>query len=1343
MGIDVILAEGVDGVDIGFRQFGPGSGIEQIVNATKGGALVRLLGNWENNTLNFSQTTLKGGNVLIDAGGCNDTVIGTSGADRLRGGSGDDWLDGGNGGDTYLVRGYDPNWVEGQPYTFEGFDVYADSGTAGEDAIVAEGEGPVDVGLRGFSPTRGIERFVNLTLDPNGLPGARSEVRLLDSWESNLLDFSASAFVGGNILIDGGGGQDTIVGTKQADRLRGGGDDDLLDAGGGGDTYLVSGSNPAWIEGQPYTFEGFDSYRDSGADGVDEIVASGPDPVDIGLRNFGPNSGIERIVNGTALASVEGEFAIALSPDSGGVNSVTVAPAEIDAPVITISPVQILGNWESNVLDFSATQLVGWISVIDAGSGNDTVIGSAAADTIRGGRDSDILDGGGGGDSYLVSGFNPGNPDWETYDFEGCDLFRDSGAATNGIDAIVAVGFGPVDIGFLEFNAASGIEQIRNATLIDDGNGGTSSAEVGLLGNWQDNLLDFSAVTLIGGNFRIAGDSGNDTLIGSASDDRILGGGGDDVMRGGGGNDRYEVSGSDPNNSDWQTYTFAGYDTYDDANGFDTIVAIAANGVEAVDIGLRVFRPSNGIDLIDATATSGRVRLLSNWQDNTLDFSATELRGSNLSIDLGDGNDTFVGSAAPDLVWGGSGSDLLSGRAGDDSITAGAGDDTLDGGEGSDTYFLTGLFSGGWQSFAGYDTYRDSGATGLDRIVVVAANATDAVDIGLLSFRPQSGIELIDATATLGAVRLLGNWQNNTLDFSATELRGSNFSILSGGGNDSVVGGVAADRIFAEDGADTLVGGRGDDSLNGGNGSDTYVVSGTAASGFVGYDTWADSGNGGGEVDRILVAAGTAAVDIGMKTFSAASTGIEQITASTTTGAVRLLGDATANTLNFSGVTLVGANLSIDTGAGNDVVVGSTAADRILAGAGNDTLAGGIGDDSLYGAEGSDTYVVAGTSGFEGYDTWLDSGTLAGEVDRLVAAAGSAAVDIGMKAFSAAATGLEQIDATATTGVVRLLGDATANSFNFTGVALLGGNLRIDGGAGNDTVVGSAGADQLWGGLGDDVLNGAGGSDTYVVSGTNGFEGLDTWADSGKGAGEVDRLVAAAGSGAVDIGMKAFSVAATGLEQIDATATTGLVRLLGDAAANTLNFTGATLLGSNLRIDVGAGNDIVLASAGDTQILAGLGDDVVDAGAGNDTVTGGGGLDSLKGGDGADSFVYTLLTDAITGGSTAAPTFERISDFRVGADSFDISTTPPVGGFRNLGAVAFLTTSGLGTLLNTTNFLANGAATFTYGSGAALRTFIAFNNATAGYSSTQDAIVEITNYTFATGFTSLAQISIV
>jgi hypothetical protein len=61
--------------------------------------------------------------------------------------------------------------------------------------------------------------------------------------------------------------------------------------------------------------------------------------------------------------------------------------------------------------------------------------------------------------------------------------------------------------------------------------------------------------------------------------------------------------------------------------------------------------------------------------------------------------------------------------------------------------------------------------------------------------------------------------------------------------------------------------------------------------------------------------------------------------------------------------------------------------------------------------------------------------------------------------------------------------------------------------------------------------------------------------------------------------------------------------------------------------------------------------------------------------------------------------------------------------------VASLTSNSITALLTTSTFLANGASTFTFGSGAGLRTFIALNDATAGYASNMDNIIEITGYT--------------
>ena len=857
----------------------------------------------------------------------------------------------------------------------------------------------------------------------------------------------------------------------------------------------------------------------------------------------------------------------------------------------------------------------GGADLLDGGWGRDSLLGGSGSDQLDGGFDNDLLDGGADADTYLVSGAGPQWIAGQPYRFQGYDSYGDSG--NSGLDRILAEGIGPVDIGLLNFGPASGIEAIVNATSIDDGAGGTTAAEVRLLGDWQANILDFSATTFSGGSFQIDGAGGKDSITGSGLDDRIRGGGDNDWLNGGAGGDRYEVSGAGPDWIDGQPYLFEGYDSYADtgADGNDHLVAV---GHGPVDVGLLNFGPASGIEaIVNATsiddgaggAMAAEVRLLGNWEANTFDFSATELRGGSIRMELKDGNDRFLGSTAADQVDGGYGNDSLQAGAGDDILIGAGGDDSLDGGQGSDTYRVSGLVAGGWKSFGGYDTYTDSGLSGIDRIVAVG---TDDVDIGLAggNFLASNGIdEIVNASSKVvnsvteaGRVRLLGNWQNNSLDFHNIAFVGGNFRIESGDGNDSIIGSAAAD---------TLLAGKGDDSVNGAGGNDIYEVSGNSTTGFHGYDVYADSGSG--DFDQILVVAavGSEAVDIGLRSFGLSS-GIEQINATATSGRVRLLGDSSANLYDFTAVTLVGSNLSIDVGSGNDTVIGSAAADRILA---------GTGTDSLNGAAGSDTYEVSGNSasGFGGYDIYADSGSGVAEIDRIVVANGTMAVDIGLTNF-ASSLGIEEIDATASSGQVRLLGNSSANSFNFTGITLVGSNLSIDVGSGNDTVNGSVGADKILGGLGVDQLNGA---------------------------------------------------------------------------------------------------------------------------DGDDIINGGGGLDRLTGGSGNDTFDYTKLTDAIIGGTSSAPLFETIIGFTVGADRFDLTTTPVAGSFKTLGSASALTVAAISSLLSSSSFQANGSATFSYGSGANLRNFIAFNDGTAGYKSSTDAIVEISSFGFATGYDSLAQISFI
>jgi hypothetical protein len=63
-----------------------------------------------------------------------------------------------------------------------------------------------------------------------------------------------------------------------------------------------------------------------------------------------------------------------------------------------------------------------------------------------------------------------------------------------------------------------------------------------------------------------------------------------------------------------------------------------------------------------------------------------------------------------------------------------------------------------------------------------------------------------------------------------------------------------------------------------------------------------------------------------------------------------------------------------------------------------------------------------------------------------------------------------------------------------------------------------------------------------------------------------------------------------------------------------------------------------------------------------------------------------------------------------------------------LGTVTALSEAALATLLTPSRFLANKAATFTFGSGPTTRTIVALNDGTAGFQAANDALVELTGY---------------
>ena len=288
--------------------------------------------------------------------------------------------------------------------------------------------------------------------------------------------------------------------------------------------------------------------------------------------------------------------------------------------------VTIRGDIGENLLDFSATNLVG-IERIEGRGSADTITGSAGADTIDGGGEDDVLIGGAGDDTFLV-GLGGGS-----------DLV--TGGA--GFDRILATADG-TQIGLRMFQ--------NDVEEIDAG----GHLGVTIRGDIGENVLDFSATNLVGIE-RIEGGESEDRITGSSGADTIVGGNHNDILDGGAGDDTFLVGLGDDQ------------DTVTGGAGFDRILATADN----VAIGLRMFQ--NDVEEIDAGGHLG-VTIRGDIGENVLDFSATNLVGIERIEGRGSA-DTITGSAGADTIDGGNHNDTLNGGTGNDTMIGGAGDDTF------------------------------------------------------------------------------------------------------------------------------------------------------------------------------------------------------------------------------------------------------------------------------------------------------------------------------------------------------------------------------------------------------------------------------------------------------------------------------------------------------------------------------------------------------------------------------------------------------------------------------------------------------------------------------------------
>ena len=608
------------------------------------------------------------------------------------------------------------------------------------------------------------------------------------------------------------------------------------------------------------------------------------------------------------------------------------------------------------------------------------------------------------------------------------------------------------------------------------------------------------------------------------------------------------------------------------------------------------FDGGTGFDTVDYSTWGGGFSLAlnsSSWVTATWNSGLTDQFRNVENITGSTSADTITGDELDNRLSGAGGDDILSGGAGNDTLDGGTGNDTLTGGVGNDTFIVDSA------SDVVIERATDAGTDLVSSSVTFSAAGTNQDGIEYITL---TGTSNINATGNALANILTGNSGNNVLDggtgadamtggagsdtYSVDNLSDSVIELSANAGTDLVLssvtfsavganqsgienitltgtsaidatgnalanlltGNTAANVLNGGDGNDTLIGGLGNDTLTGGAGADTFVLASYDTTGAQ-FDVITDFSISEG--DRIDLGPNGAA------SFAALSRMVLRTNASGDAYLAAAWGD-TMQHLTLTGVSassLTASQFIFDTSGTVRNITGSNGTDVLFGGLGNDTISGGdgmnfiaadAGDDILIG--GNDTDLMDGgtgadtMTGYKGNDTYFVDNVGDIVVENDVAGG----LDLVRSTISFSLTGtasaveMGRLEGTAN---INLTGNSLDNSL--TGNS---GNNVLDGGSGNDVLSGAGGADTLIGGVGNDTLSGGIGADVFVFAGTI---NRDTVTD--------------------------FSVTEDRLD----------LRSFGiDTAAELAPF--AANQGTNVVIDLGSGNVVVINNIQVNQILDGM-----------------------------------------------------------------------------------------------------------------------------------------------------------
>ena len=981
---------------------------------------------------------------VIYASGGNDTVNGLGGNDALDGGAGNDSIDGG-AGDDLIGAGAGSDEIQGGD---------------GNDIIVSA------TGLVALQRNKPTDAYTDMPVGSTVLRSGPTWAWYYSDRTGGIVGgASSTAMDSAPDVVDGGAGDDLVIGGLGADLLKGGtgddgifghGSDDILEGGDGADQLDGDGLIPPYLLNSTPGAQHGNDFLDGGA-GNDQLFGAGKNDTLFG------GTGDDQILGDDTQANLDGQYHGNDYLDGeegndqlkgGGKDDILLGGTGNDAMWGDDVQSKLDGQYHGN-------------DYLDGGDGNDQLVGDGKDDTLLGGSGDDAiwgddtqtnLDGQYHGNDYLDGGegtdeLRGGGADDTLIGGSGADLMWGDDTQTNlngqyhandyldggeGNDELTGGGADDTLIGGVGDDLMRGDDTQANLDgtyhgkdYLDGGDGNDQ-----LVGDGNDDTLYGGAGddTLIGdddvskldaqfdGNDYLAGGDGNDSLYGNGGNDVLLGGSGDDYLEGGDSNDTLN-GGTGANvllggaGDDTYVYDGVGQTVIDDTEGHNTVTGVAAATVHVTSDGGIVWTSDATTSV--AAQTGREVAAVVTTQPAIYVKNALTGGGNTMSVDgasqtslrryvAEELKDTVQlnGTSSNQTYWGGAGNDSLQAFGDHATVSAGRGDDLI--------------------SLGASGTLQLDKGDGSDTVYLSSAAATDRMTLEF------------GAGITAADIKVSVDQANNQLVIQYSD--------------------AATDRVT------------------------------------VGYT----AGNPASVLSQLPV--GTVKFADG-STADLSSLMPQGPTILGTQGVDEMLGSANADRLEG----LAGGDW-IKAGAGDDVLVGGTGNDLLQGEAGNDVyiLAAGDGHDTITDSQGETTVRFAAgitpasitvrkllpDSAGDRFASWQVSYGNGDKADLILGKTASAAVHF------------EFADGTVLTKnqiIQQLLpNDPSAPEPLRANVATAGDDVLIgtgdaqtlDGGAGDDVLFGQGGADYLMGGTGndeldggsgDDQLDGGSGSNTYYV----------------------------------------------------------------------------------------------------------------------------------------------------------------------------------------------------------------------------------------------------------------------